>query len=87
MGEHLLLVLGVSVDDQPKDEASPYRGGRTLSWLKVRQRDYRVEMNHRSTIPSEPRDEAHHHTWGGCRNPKTAVPVCSSATRPISRLW
>jgi hypothetical protein len=26
-----------------KDEASPYRGGRTLSWLKVKQRDYRVE--------------------------------------------
>jgi len=25
-----------------KDEASPYAGGRTLSWLKVRQRDYRV---------------------------------------------
>ena len=26
-----------------KDEASPYREGRTLSWLKVKQRDYRVE--------------------------------------------
>jgi len=26
-----------------KDDASPYRGGRTLSWLKVKQRDYRVE--------------------------------------------
>jgi len=26
-----------------KDESSPYRGGRTLSWIKVRQRDYRVE--------------------------------------------
>jgi bifunctional non-homologous end joining protein LigD len=26
-----------------KDEASLYKGGRTLSWLKVRQRDYRVE--------------------------------------------
>ena len=26
-----------------KDPASPYRGGRTLSWLKVKQRDYRVE--------------------------------------------
>jgi len=26
-----------------KDNASPYRGGRTLSWLKVKQRDYRVE--------------------------------------------
>jgi hypothetical protein len=26
-----------------KDNASPYRGGRTFSWLKVRQRDYRVE--------------------------------------------
>jgi bifunctional non-homologous end joining protein LigD len=25
-----------------KDEASLYKGGRTLSWLKVRQRDYRV---------------------------------------------
>jgi ATP-dependent DNA ligase len=25
-----------------KDVASPYVGGRTLSWLKVRQRDYRV---------------------------------------------
>ena len=24
-----------------KDEASPYAGGRTLSWLKVKQRDYR----------------------------------------------
>jgi bifunctional non-homologous end joining protein LigD len=26
-----------------KDESAAYRGGRTLSWLKVRQRDYRVE--------------------------------------------
>jgi bifunctional non-homologous end joining protein LigD len=26
-----------------KDNASAYRGGRTLSWLKVRQPDYRVE--------------------------------------------
>jgi ATP-dependent DNA ligase len=26
-----------------KDPASPYRGGRTLTWLKVKQRDYRVE--------------------------------------------
>jgi bifunctional non-homologous end joining protein LigD len=26
-----------------KDQESPYRGGRTLWWLKVRQRDYRVE--------------------------------------------
>jgi bifunctional non-homologous end joining protein LigD len=26
-----------------KDEASPYREGRTLSWLKVKQREYRVE--------------------------------------------
>ncbi len=26
-----------------KDAASPYRGGRTLSWLKVKQRVYRVE--------------------------------------------
>ena len=26
-----------------KDPASPYRGGRTLAWLKVKQRDYRVE--------------------------------------------
>jgi bifunctional non-homologous end joining protein LigD len=26
-----------------KDESSAYRGGRTLSWLKVRQPDYRVE--------------------------------------------
>jgi bifunctional non-homologous end joining protein LigD len=26
-----------------KDESAPYRGGRSLSWLKVRQRDYRVE--------------------------------------------
>ncbi len=25
-----------------KDEASPYIGGRTLSWLKVKQRDYRM---------------------------------------------
>jgi ATP-dependent DNA ligase len=25
-----------------KDEASAYKGGRTLSWLKVRQRDYRA---------------------------------------------
>jgi len=25
-----------------KDEASPYVGGRTLSWLKVKQRDYRA---------------------------------------------
>src|SRR5713226_8627976 len=26
-----------------KDPASPYIGGRTLRWLKVKQRDYRVE--------------------------------------------
>ena len=26
-----------------KDEASPYSGGRTLSWFKVKQRDYRIE--------------------------------------------
>jgi hypothetical protein len=26
-----------------KDEASPYKGGRTLSWIKVRQKDYTVE--------------------------------------------
>ena len=26
-----------------KDADSPYRGGRTLSWLKVKQRDYRVD--------------------------------------------
>src|SRR5258707_15155513 len=26
-----------------KDPASPYLGGRTLKWLKVKQRDYRVE--------------------------------------------
>ena len=26
-----------------KDPASPYRGSRTLSWLKVKQPDYRVE--------------------------------------------
>jgi bifunctional non-homologous end joining protein LigD len=26
-----------------KDPASPYRAGRTLSWLKVKQREYRVE--------------------------------------------
>jgi hypothetical protein len=26
-----------------KDPASPYRGDRTLSWLKVKQRDYRIE--------------------------------------------
>jgi bifunctional non-homologous end joining protein LigD len=26
-----------------KDPESAYRGGRTLSWLKVKQRDYRVE--------------------------------------------
>jgi bifunctional non-homologous end joining protein LigD len=26
-----------------KDPASPYLGGRTLAWLKVKQRDYRVE--------------------------------------------
>jgi ATP-dependent DNA ligase len=25
-----------------KDEAAPYVGGRTLKWLKVKQRDYRV---------------------------------------------
>jgi ATP-dependent DNA ligase len=25
-----------------KDPASPYVGGRTLKWLKVKQRDYRV---------------------------------------------
>ena len=26
-----------------KDPEAPYKGGRTLSWLKVKQRDYRVE--------------------------------------------
>jgi ATP-dependent DNA ligase len=26
-----------------KDPAAPYVGGRTLKWLKVKQRDYRVE--------------------------------------------
>ena len=26
-----------------RDESSPYVGGRTLSWLKVKQREYRVE--------------------------------------------
>jgi ATP-dependent DNA ligase len=26
-----------------RDPASPYVGGRTLKWLKVKQRDYRVE--------------------------------------------
>jgi hypothetical protein len=26
-----------------KDPASPYRGGRTLSWLKIKQRDYRMK--------------------------------------------
>ena len=26
-----------------KDPASPYVGGRTLKWLKVKQRDYRDE--------------------------------------------
>ncbi len=26
-----------------KDSASPYVGGRTLKWLKVKQSDYRVE--------------------------------------------
>ena len=26
-----------------KDESSPYKGGRTLSWLKVKQADYRTE--------------------------------------------
>jgi ATP-dependent DNA ligase len=26
-----------------RDESSPYVGGRTLSWLKVKQRDYRAE--------------------------------------------
>ena len=26
-----------------KDEASPYSGGRTLSWLKVKPKEYRVE--------------------------------------------
>jgi hypothetical protein len=67
-------------------EASPYRGGRTLAWLKVRQRDYRVEMNHRSTIPSEPRDEAHHHTWGRGRNPKTAAHHDHCAQRGAERL-
>jgi hypothetical protein len=25
-----------------QDEATPYRGGRALSWLKVRRRAYRV---------------------------------------------
>jgi ATP-dependent DNA ligase len=27
-----------------KDSASQYRAGRTLAWLKVKQRDYRVEQ-------------------------------------------
>lgn len=26
-----------------RDPASPYLGGRTLKWLKVKQREYRVE--------------------------------------------
>jgi len=26
-----------------KGESAPYRAGRSLSWLKVRQREYRVE--------------------------------------------
>jgi ATP-dependent DNA ligase len=26
-----------------RDESSPYVGGRTLSWLKVKQKEYRVE--------------------------------------------
>jgi hypothetical protein len=26
-----------------KDPASPYVGGRTLKWLKVKQRNYRIE--------------------------------------------
>ena len=38
-----------------KDDASPYRGGRTLSWLKVRQRDYRVEERGWSQVAGRPR--------------------------------
>jgi ATP-dependent DNA ligase len=26
-----------------KDNASPYRGGRTLVWLKIKQPNYRIE--------------------------------------------
>jgi ATP-dependent DNA ligase len=26
-----------------RDPTSPYRGGRTLKWLKVKHREYRVE--------------------------------------------
>jgi bifunctional non-homologous end joining protein LigD len=34
-----------------KDPASPYVGGRTLKWLKVKQRDYRVEERGWETKP------------------------------------
>jgi bifunctional non-homologous end joining protein LigD len=35
-----------------KDPESPYVGGRALRWLKVKQRDYRVEERGWSTQPS-----------------------------------
>ena len=35
-----------------KDPKSPYVGGRTLKWLKVKQRDYRVEERGWSTQSS-----------------------------------
>jgi bifunctional non-homologous end joining protein LigD len=35
-----------------KDPQSPYVGGRTLKWLKVKQRDYRVEERGWSTQSS-----------------------------------
>ena len=34
-------VLEADYEGMAKDNASPYRGGRTLSWLKIKQPNYR----------------------------------------------
>jgi ATP-dependent DNA ligase len=45
----IVLLLDLEVKERgyegmvAKDPASPYVGGRTLKWLKVKQRDYRIE--------------------------------------------
>ena len=37
-----------------EDDASPYIGGRTLSWLKVKQPDYRVGcLGHTGNRPAD----------------------------------
>jgi ATP-dependent DNA ligase len=48
-----VLVLDLTYEGMvAKDPASPYVGGRTLKWLKVKQRDYRVEERGWSTQSS-----------------------------------